>query len=827
MNTHLVLTLALALLPQSPSARLRTADVDGDGLVDVLRLETDGTRLARNLGGGRFAEPAALTGQVADALWIDLDLDGDLDLLLCEPAGLRLYENQGAFALVPLESPLGTGAARRASALDLDGDRLPDLHAVFETGEVLLHNLGSLAFAPVQEVGDTSAATLGATLGSATSVGGLAAAGPPSGLCAGSIFDQALGGCIAASSLATLGELYPLSVDFNVDAATGFVGMGTTTPVERLDVAGAVRAQGGLRFGDGSLQTTAQLVGPAGPSGPAGATGPTGPIGPIGPQGPEGPKGPTGATGATGATGPQGPVGPQGLPGAPGDSHWGLAAGDTFFDTGDVGVGTNAPQRRLHVRTSPLALTAAHLTGDDVVVEDADAVVGLYSNPSGSYGSGVSLGEVNAGALTSRWDLIRRTNGGGNALEFNWFDGLATAVRAQLTSQGDLGLGVTPTARLHAQGGDGSTGLFEVSTPSVVGPKNGVTLLARSSGDMQNEFGPSLTFRAADNAGTANPLAFIAGIRTQNDDDTGALQFATAFDGAFGEKMRLTYDGRLGVGTSTPAERLHVTNGNARIDGTLQAGIATIDAAGMRVQSGGTIMSLEPGTLASTGGDMILVSDEDVVVECAQHAFIEPDASLFLRPGLHASLEVPGSCQVSSGNSLNLDSDTNLFARGGDTVSFLTGAGVSATRMRIDSAGNVGVGTLTPSFLLHVNGSAGKPGGGLWSVASDARLKRDVEDITGALETLMSLRGVTFEYIDPTAVGELSGERIGFIAQEVERVLPDWVEEAEDGYKRLTVRGFEALAVEALRELRAEKDAQVAALRAELDEMRARLDGAR
>ncbi|MCP3916962.1 MAG: hypothetical protein GY711_15545 [bacterium] len=36
--------------------------------------------------------------------------------------------------------------------------------------------------------------------------------------------------------------------------------------------------------------------------------------------------------------------------------------------------------------------------------------------------------------------------------------------------------------------------------------------------------------------------------------------------------------------------------------------------------------------------------------------------------------------------------------------------------------------------------------------------------------------------------------------------------EAEDGYLRLTFSGFEALAVEALRELRAEKDAEIDAL---------------
>jgi hypothetical protein len=74
---------------------------------------------------------------------------------------------------------------------------------------------------------------------------------------------------------------------------------------------------------------------------------------------------------------------------------------------------------------------------------------------------------------------------------------------------------------------------------------------------------------------------------------------------------------------------------------------------------------------------------------------------------------------------------------------------------------------------------------------------------------LLQLHGVTFEYKDPTAIHELPGQQTGMIAQEVEKVFPEWVETGRDGMKRLSVRGFEALAIEALRELRAEKDAQI------------------
>jgi hypothetical protein len=82
------------------------------------------------------------------------------------------------------------------------------------------------------------------------------------------------------------------------------------------------------------------------------------------------------------------------------------------------------------------------------------------------------------------------------------------------------------------------------------------------------------------------------------------------------------------------------------------------------------------------------------------------------------------------------------------------------------------------------------------------------------------LHGVNFEYIDPAKIHELSGERMGLIAQEVEKVIPDWVETGKDGYKRVTVRGLEALVVEALRELDGRgknKDAEIAELKARLE----------
>jgi Chaperone of endosialidase len=107
---------------------------------------------------------------------------------------------------------------------------------------------------------------------------------------------------------------------------------------------------------------------------------------------------------------------------------------------------------------------------------------------------------------------------------------------------------------------------------------------------------------------------------------------------------------------------------------------------------------------------------------------------------------------------------------------------------------------------LNVYGPAFKPGGGAWGAASDIRLKQQVRPLTGALDKLLRLRGVSFEWKAPETQGNLTGPQMGMLAHEVEEVFPEWISTDPQGYKQLTVRGFEALVVEALRTLKAAQD---------------------
>lgn len=97
---------------------------------------------------------------------------------------------------------------------------------------------------------------------------------------------------------------------------------------------------------------------------------------------------------------------------------------------------------------------------------------------------------------------------------------------------------------------------------------------------------------------------------------------------------------------------------------------------------------------------------------------------------------------------------------------------------------------------FYVNGSAG--GDGAWNNDSDRRLKENIETIPDALEKVKGLTGVNFEWTD----NREPGKRIGLIAQDVEKVLPEVVTAGE--VYSLQYGPIVALLVEAIKEQQAQ-----------------------
>lgn len=115
---------------------------------------------------------------------------------------------------------------------------------------------------------------------------------------------------------------------------------------------------------------------------------------------------------------------------------------------------------------------------------------------------------------------------------------------------------------------------------------------------------------------------------------------------------------------------------------------------------------------------------------------------------------------------------------------------------------------------------------GSLSQSSDARLKKNVETLTSGLSIVNQLRGVRYNWKDEAR----TGNKVGFIAQEVEAVLPELVVTKKDGFKAVNYAEMTAVLVEAVKELSleiAELKKENSTLKAELtkaEELESRLE---
>jgi hypothetical protein len=125
--------------------------------------------------------------------------------------------------------------------------------------------------------------------------------------------------------------------------------------------------------------------------------------------------------------------------------------------------------------------------------------------------------------------------------------------------------------------------------------------------------------------------------------------------------------------------------------------------------------------------------------------------------------------------------------------------------------GNVGIGTTTPSEKLTVVGTIQSSdlfggttnlvtdaNGNIIRETSDARLKENVTTLEGALDTVLALRGVRYKWIDKERFGD--NFEIGFLAQEVDEVVPEVVQKGGD-YWALNSKNLVAVVVEAIKEV--------------------------
>lgn len=123
----------------------------------------------------------------------------------------------------------------------------------------------------------------------------------------------------------------------------------------------------------------------------------------------------------------------------------------------------------------------------------------------------------------------------------------------------------------------------------------------------------------------------------------------------------------------------------------------------------------------------------------------------------------------------------------GDNVFRIGGWSASANRFQMDMSGNL---TMAGDVTAY----------------SDARVKTDVETITGALNKVSQLRGVSYKRTD----SDDTRTKIGVIAQETLPIVPEVVNQDNFGMYNVSYGNFAGLFIEAIKEQQAQITAQSA-----------------
>ena len=462
----------------------------------------------------------------------------------------------------------------------------------------------------------------------------------------------------------------------------------------------------------------AGVQGIQGVAGAAGAVGATGPIGPAGPAG--GPAGPAGPTGATGATGPAGPIGATGLTGATGaQGSQGLIG-----PIGPIGL------------TGPAGPTGAQgiqgLTGP-AGATGAQGLIGLTgpAGPTGATGAQGIQGLTGPAGATGAQGLIGLTGPAGpaGATGAQGIQGL-TGPAGATGAQGLIGL----TGPAGATGATGATG-----TQGIQG-LTGATGPAGAQG-LQGATG------ATGPTGAAGPAGTATSITSDNFLADGTLSIVTSVP----QTVNSTNKALLIGGNTSVSDLSLGTNSNYSID------FRTNNLVRGRISALGEFFI---GTTSTSMAGDLMNGVSNATFPWAVNGY-----SSFNGSGVYGA--------IMSGNT------TTFGAVQGEHVGSGTGAGV---RGMTNNANAIGVnGSVS---VLPVNGWGGLFQNdlgytGFFGSASDLKIKKNINTITDARSIINNLRGVSYEHRleEFPGLGLKAGLTYGFIAQEVETILPAIVKE--------------------------------------------------
>jgi hypothetical protein len=317
----------------------------------------------------------------------------------------------------------------------------------------------------------------------------------------------------------------------------------------------------------------------------------------------------------------------------------------TISDGGNVGIGTAAPLSRLDVREANRA-DSTNITN-----------LGVYTTTAQSTGVGgtLALGGLFNSSDMAPYGSIR--GGKQNSISGNYDGYLAFQTisnggvlteKMRIDSGGNVGIGTSgAAARLDVVHNQAAFSYFDYTNST-----NGGGIVWRQ-----------IVRNIANTGTTSVDLATIGGAFLINNNDANTANY-TAFSVGASERMRITSGGAVGIGTTSPTTILTVRP--THLYGDPDAGNINI----LCIPSGGTASN--PTT---AGG--IVFGDQN-----ATNAYMGRIAVIQDNP------------------SASTASHMRFYTNGGG------GNGATLERMRIDSGGNVGIGTAAPTTKLTISQAA-------------------------------------------------------------------------------------------------------------------------
>jgi hypothetical protein len=128
--------------------------------------------------------------------------------------------------------------------------------------------------------------------------------------------------------------------------------------------------------------------------------------------------------------------------------------------------------------------------------------------------------------------------------------------------------------------------------------------------------------------------------------------------------------------------------------------------------------------------------------------------------------------------------------------------------------GRVGIGCSDPQYALHVIGDIAASGdiigvgiitSGAVTACSDLRYKKNIVPIKNSLSNILKMQGVNYNWkIEEFPKKQFTNTlQIGFIAQDIEKIVPEVVTTDSDGYKGIDYSRLSPILVEAIKEQQA------------------------